>query len=191
MSALDHLHVFKYHDLGTKFTKEDGWQYTPMHMIFGIKHDLRHKACFVVGGHVIDSSNHTTYSSTVRNLSIKLMLLIAMSNNLGMMDGDIDNDFCNAPCSEKVWSMAGNEFGQRKGCVVMLNRALYGLKTASALFHKFFGDFLQELDFEPSKVDQDLWLRKQYTYECYDYIATHVDSIIIVTKNSTKYMDII
>eukprot|EP00957_Ditylum_brightwellii_P066651 5058100-Ditylum_brightwellii.AAC.1 len=37
-------------------------------MILDIKHDLRRKARFVVGGHMIDSSNHTIYSSTVLDI---------------------------------------------------------------------------------------------------------------------------
>eukprot|EP00957_Ditylum_brightwellii_P040384 3056389-Ditylum_brightwellii.AAC.1 len=51
MDALDWLDVFQYHDLGVKFARSDGWQYVPMRMIFNIKHDLRRKARFVVGGH--------------------------------------------------------------------------------------------------------------------------------------------
>ena len=76
------MNVFKYHNPNTVFSKDDGWQFAPMRMIFDIKHDLRHKARFVVGGHVVDSSNHTTYSSTVQDLSVKLMLLLAVKNIL-------------------------------------------------------------------------------------------------------------
>eukprot|EP00957_Ditylum_brightwellii_P037441 2832252-Ditylum_brightwellii.AAC.1 len=65
MGTIDQLNVFKYHNPSTEFKKEEGWQCSPMHMIFGIKHDLWHKAHFVVGGYVIDSSMHRTYSSTV------------------------------------------------------------------------------------------------------------------------------
>ena len=145
MDALDQLGVFQYHDPGVKFARSEGWQYAPMRMIFDIKHDLRRKARFVVGGHVIDSSEHMTYSSTIKDISVKLMMLIAVKFGLGMMSGDIGNAFCTAPCAEKIWSTCGAEFGKREGAVVVLKRALYGLKTASASFHKFFGDFLREL----------------------------------------------
>eukprot|EP00957_Ditylum_brightwellii_P067787 5145126-Ditylum_brightwellii.AAC.1 len=40
----------------------------------------------------------------------------------------------------------------------------------------------------PSRADQDLWLRKSDEHKGYDYIATHVDDIIIVAKNPSKYM---
>eukprot|EP00957_Ditylum_brightwellii_P171867 13083971-Ditylum_brightwellii.AAC.1 len=44
------------------------------------------------------------------------------------------------------------------------------------------------MKFEPSRVDQSLWIKKSEHYEGYDYIATHVDDFIIVTKNPLKYM---
>eukprot|EP00957_Ditylum_brightwellii_P147210 11209087-Ditylum_brightwellii.AAC.1 len=47
------------------------------------------------------------------------------------------------------------------------------------------------MGFEPSRADQDLWIKKFEHYEGYDYIATHVDDIIIVTKNPIKYMSYI
>eukprot|EP00957_Ditylum_brightwellii_P064265 4876998-Ditylum_brightwellii.AAC.1 len=96
-----------------------------MHMIFDIKHDLRHKAHFAVGGHVVDSSKHTMFSSKVQEISVRLMLLIAVKNNLGMMYGDIGNAFFVAPCAEQIGSVAGDNFGPRKGLVVTLKRALY------------------------------------------------------------------
>eukprot|EP00957_Ditylum_brightwellii_P090553 6895904-Ditylum_brightwellii.AAC.1 len=88
--------------------RKDGWQYAPMHMIFDIKHDLQRKAQFVVDGHIINSSDHNTYSSTVKDILVRLMILIALKNNLGMMSGDIDNAFCTAPCAKKIWSTAGD-----------------------------------------------------------------------------------
>ena len=44
------------------------------------------------------------------------------------------------------------------------------------------------MGFNPSRPNQDLWWRKSNDYEGYDYVATHVDDIIIVSKNPTQYM---
>eukprot|EP00957_Ditylum_brightwellii_P069951 5312174-Ditylum_brightwellii.AAC.1 len=44
------------------------------------------------------------------------------------------------------------------------------------------------MGFTPSRTDQDLWLRKSDEHKGYDCIATHVDDIIIVAKNPSKYM---
>ena len=104
------------------------------------------------------------------------------------MDGDIGNELCTAPCAENSCSCCGAEFGTRCGAVVLLRRDLYGLNPASNSFQRYFGDFLRDLRFEQSRADQDLWIIKFDRYEWYDYIATHVDDVIIAGKNSSKYM---
>ena len=66
MTALKKLKCFKFHPSNTKFSKSNGWQYCPLHMIFDIKQqDMRHKARLVAGGNVIDSSSYNTKSTTV------------------------------------------------------------------------------------------------------------------------------
>ena len=66
MKNLDNLHTFKYYSLNKRFREEDVWQYAPLQMIYAVKqHNLRRKARLVIGGHVIDSSMHKTYSSNM------------------------------------------------------------------------------------------------------------------------------
>jgi hypothetical protein len=71
---------------------------------------------------------------------------------------------------------------------IFLKRALYGLKTASRSFHEFFGNCLCSLGFQPSRADQDLWLRKSDDYNGYNYVATHADDIIIAARRPSEYM---
>jgi Reverse transcriptase (RNA-dependent DNA polymerase) len=161
-----------------------------MHMIFDVKQqDMRYKARLVVGGHVIDSSDYTTYSSVIENISVRLLFLAATHQNLGIMTGDIGNAFPTAPCAEKVWSKCGPEFGEQEGAIVTLQRALYGLKTASRSFHEFFGDTLRRMGFTPTRADQDLRYRKADDHIGYDYIATHVDDIAIAAMRPAEYMN--
>ena len=83
MTALEKLNCFCYHSPETKFDKDKGWQFTKIHMIFDIKQqDLRHKARFVDGGHMLDSSMYNTYSSTIQGILVRLLFLIAMDNKL-------------------------------------------------------------------------------------------------------------
>jgi hypothetical protein len=74
---------------------------------------------------------------------------------------------------------------------VTLQRALYGLKTASRSFHEFFGDTLQRMGFTPTRADQDLWYRKADDHAGYDYIATHFDNIAIAATRPAEYMYIL
>jgi hypothetical protein len=192
MSALDKLNCFRYHGPGKKFAKKEGWQYASVHMIYDIKQaDLRHKARLVVGGHMIDSTMHTTYSSNVHNMSVRLMMLISVKMGLDLGACDIGNAFPTAPCTEKVWTQAGPEFGDKQGCTVEIIRALYGLATASRSFHEMLCDLLRRMGFRSSRADPDLWYKKSDDHSGYDYIATHVDDVIIAAKRPMDYMALI
>ena len=63
-----------------------------MHIIFDVKQqDLRQKAMLLVGGHVVDYMEHITYSSTIKYVSVRLILLIAVKNGLVLMVVEIGN----------------------------------------------------------------------------------------------------
>ena len=112
MKGLERLSVFIFKPPNFTCKKSDGWQYAPMHMIFDIKQqDMRYKARLVMGGNVVDPSKYSTFSSTIENLSVKLLFLVAVQNGLDLRCGDIRNAFPTAPCAEKIWSTAGAEFG--------------------------------------------------------------------------------
>ena len=172
--------------------KQQGWQFAPIHMIYDIKQqDLRHKARLVVGGHVVDSTDHVVYSSNVHNISVRLLRLLVMKNNLNIMTGDIGNAFPTAPSMEKIWSVAGVEFGDKHGLVVEIQRALYGMATTSRAFHEFLADKLRRIGFIPSRADPDLWMKMNEEENGYDYIATHVEDLIIMAKEPQRYMSMI
>ena len=67
------------------------------------------------------------------------------------MAGDIGNAFFTATCAENIWSTWGQEFGARFVGIDVINLALYGLNTASNLFHNFFGEFLRDKGFNTSR----------------------------------------
>jgi hypothetical protein len=154
MSGLRRLNVLlQVYVPNCKGDQKEGWQFAPMHMIFDIKQqDMIYKARLAVGGHVIDSSDYTTYSSVIENLSVRLLFLAAAHQGLGILTGNIGSAFSMAPCAEKVWSKCGPEFGAEVGAIVTLQRALCGLKTASNSFHEFFGDTLRRMGFVPARV---------------------------------------
>ena len=152
--------MFQLYPPKANFEKKYGWQYKPMNIIFDVSQkDLWHKSRLVVGVHVVEYKNFTTYSSTIKYVSMRLMMLIKANNGLGIMAGDIGNALCTLPCSENVWSCYGAYFAPRCGPVVPTNRALYGLKTASNSVHNYFGEFIRVLGLPPSREYQYLWIR--------------------------------
>ena len=80
-------------------------------MIFGVKQDLHHKARLVAGGHLVGALNHDIYSSTVKGVSVKLLHVIAHKTGMTQLCGDVSNAYVNAFTNEKVYAVAGKEFG--------------------------------------------------------------------------------
>ena len=83
-------------------------------MIFYVKNDLRHKAHLVVGGHLVDLFYVEVYSLTVKGISVKMLHVISHRNNYKVLCGDIGNAFVTAETREKVYCIAGLEFGAER-----------------------------------------------------------------------------
>ena len=189
MTVLDQLNCFRYHPSHKRFPRSQGWQFASVHMISDIKAQyLRHKARLVVRGHMIDSSMHNTYSSNVQNLSVRLLMLVAAKAGLSLAACDIGNAFPTAPCKEKVWSLAGPEFLNREGCKIEVIQALYWLATSSWAFHESLADCLRRMGFKPTRADPDLWYIKSNDHDWYDYVATHVDDVIVAAMRPMTYI---
>jgi hypothetical protein len=55
--------------------------------------------------------------------------LLAALNNLDLVSIDIGNAYLQAKTKERVYTIAGPEFGELQGQKVIIVRALYGLKA--------------------------------------------------------------
>jgi hypothetical protein len=60
-----------------------------------------------------------TYASVVTRESVRVGFLIAALNDLEIMAADVGNAYLNADCREKIWFVAGSEFGTKKGKVLI------------------------------------------------------------------------
>ena len=66
MTAMFEMTVFQEWKDPSPPKRDDGWQFAPLRLIFDIKHDGRHKARMVLGGHVPNASGFDSYASTVK-----------------------------------------------------------------------------------------------------------------------------
>ena len=93
--------------------------------------------------------------------SVRLAFLAAALNDLDVLAADIQNAYLTAPTKEKVYAIAGPEFGSDAGRPARIVRALYGLKSSGKMFREFFAKTLrEEMKFVPCKADPDVWMRK-------------------------------
>ena len=146
-------------------------------MIFDVKMDLTRKARFVAGGHWTEPPASITYSSVVSHDSVRLAFLIAALNNIEIIACDVRNAHLNAPCREKVWFVAGPEFGSQQGTVVKGVRALDGLKSSGAAWREMFNGTILEMGFVPTIADPDVYRRanvKDKGFKYYKYLLVHI-----------------
>ena len=120
-------------------------------MIFNVKIDFTHKARLVAGGHLTDPPTTLTYSSVVSRESVRLAFLIAALNDLNILVADIGNAYINAMTKEKVYTIAGKEFGDHAGQTIIITRALYGLKSSGAAWRSHLVQTLRDMNFKLCK----------------------------------------
>ena len=171
-----------------------GFKYCGTHMIFDIKMDgkFTRKARLVADGHTTDAPSSITYSSVVSRDSVRIAFTIAALNDLDIMACDIGNAYLNAPCREKLWTLAGSEFGSEKGSVMIICRALYGLKSSGASWRAKFADSLRSMGYVPTQADPDVWLKldhKENGEPYYKYILVYVDDVLHLHAKGKSDMD--
>ena len=113
----------------------------------------------VAGGHTTETPAPLTYASVVSRDSVRIALTIAALNDLKILACNIQNAYLNAQCREKIWTIAGPEFGSDAGKLMIVVRALYGLKSICAAFRALLAETLYYIGYNPSKSDPDIWLR--------------------------------
>ena len=168
-----------------RFLKRGEWlrdfQRIPYHIIFDVKFDLRKKARLVAGGHLTSPPKEDLYSGVVDLMTVRLGHMLAAINGLQVCAADIGNAFLYGKTREKVFVIAGKEFGaEMAGAPLIIDRGLYGLRSSSARFHEHLSAKLRALGYRPSKADTDFWIK-----ECpdhYEYIATYVDDVLVYSK---------
>ena len=165
------------------------------HLIFDIKSDtLQRKARLVAGGHMTEPPKDSTYSSVVSRDSVRLFFLIAALNDMDVLACDIQNAYLNAPTKEKVWFRGGKEMGPDEGKVIVIVRALYGLKSSGARFRDHLAQTLRDAGFTGCKADPDVWLRpavKVTGEKVYEYALCYVDDVIFQGLDPKKFMSML
>ena len=107
----------------------NGYQKIRVHLIFAVKHDGRHKARLVAGGHLTPDPIESIYSGIVSIRSLRLVIFLAKLNNLEVWGADIGNAYLEAKTKENLYIVAGPEFEELEGHILVIYKALYGLKV--------------------------------------------------------------
>jgi len=207
--------MFEYNvfeDRGHRSTgqRPEGYKQIRLHLVYACKHDGRRKARIVAGGHLTDPPLESVYSGVVSLRGLRMVIFLSELNKLSVFQTDIGNAFLEARTTEKVYVIAGGEFGSYKDHIFVIVGSLYGLKTSSKRFHEVLNDVLREMGFFPCVAEPDIWMRAMnadgtvmsdedkekeqpaFTYEgvsrpifggYYEYIASYVDDLTIGSRD--------
>ena len=92
---------------------------------------------------------------------------------------------------KKIWTRAGPEFGSDQGKIMIIVRALYGLKSSGAAFRALLAESLHDLGYKPSLADPDVYMRpavKSNRFKYYEYVLTYVDDVLCISDNPMQTM---
>ena len=170
-----------------KVVTPDGFQKIRVHFVYAVKHDGRFKARLVGDGHLTKEPVESIYSGVVSLRSLRVVVFLSQLNDLEIWGADVGNAYLEAYTDEKLCIIAGPEFKELQGHLLIMIKALYGTRSGGARWHDRLFDILQELNFKPSKADPDVWMRPEPGGTCYEYIAVYVDDLAIAAKDPQAF----
>ena len=77
-------------------------------------------------------------------------------NDIDILSCDLENAYLNDDCREKIWFEGGLECGEDKGKVLIIVRALYGLKSTGASWRSALVQVLDNIGYKSTKLDPNM-----------------------------------
>ena len=130
MSDMETHEVFIDKGLYSKVGIPEGFRKIRVHMVFDVKHDGRHKARLVADGSMTSVPLEGVYAGVVSIRGFRLCILLGEMNGLPAYATDVSSAYLMALTTEKVCILAGSEFGKLSGHLLVVYKALYGLRSS-------------------------------------------------------------
>ena len=163
--------------------------------VFDVKRDatgtiIKFKARLVIQGFSqefgVDYSD--TFSPTVKIKSIKFLLAIATQEDLEIQQLDFKTAFLNASLDEEIYMKFPQGYDKPSGeynCL-KLDKALYGLKQAPRAWWLQLDQFLNELGYRATPLDECLYFKK--VNDKYVYLTIYVDDTLAFYHKSIEHI---
>ena len=129
-----------------------GYQRIKVHLVFACKHDGHHKARLVAAGHLTPDPIDSIYSGVVSTRTLRVSIFLAKLNNVKVWAADICNAYLEATTKEKLYIVAGPEFEELQGHILVIHKAIYGLKSSGLRWSQRIHDIMLQLNFRPCKL---------------------------------------
>ena len=99
-------------------------------LIFVVKFNGRHKARLVADGSLTPEPVENIYSGVVSLRHLRRVIFLGELNNLDLWGADIGNAYLETNTHENLFIIAGAEFEELEGFILIINKALYVLKSS-------------------------------------------------------------
>ena len=90
---------------------------------------------------------------------------------------------------EELYIVAGPEFEELEGYILIFLKAIHRLKSSGKRWSEVIHSILKDMKFNPSKADPCIWLRNTPNLKCYEYSAVYVDDLFIVAESRSAIID--
>ena len=101
------------------------------------------------------------YANFLSYEKVRIALMMAFLHHLSVKTAEIINCYIKATCKEKFYTILGPDLWSDKGKLAVIVRALYGLKSAVALFQNHLADFMKRMGYKLCLDEPDLWIRQK------------------------------
>lgn len=105
-----------------------GFQRIKVHLVFAVKHDGMHKSRLVSRGGMTAIPTDSVYARVVSLRGLRLCIFLGELNDMEAYATDIGSAYLEATTQEKVCIKAGPEFGEQARHLLIIYKALYGLR---------------------------------------------------------------
>jgi len=123
-----------------------------------------------------------TYAGTAKRKSIMILLALAAQTDMHIHTADVKSAFLIPELQEEIYMQLPVDYtGKANPRFVRLRRALYGLKQAAHAFMVHLRTALTSLGFKQNPNDQCIYTRGKGENKI--YVATHVDDLLILSRN--------
>ena len=134
----------------------------------------------VAGGHLTDPIfNDAPYTGITSIKSIRICIFLAQLNKLKIRTADVGNAYLEAMTKEKLFIVAGPEFGSVEGHYLTIHKAVYGLRTSGARWTEHLADSLRAQGVTSSLADSAIWMREQKDH--WEYVCVWVDDMLVIS----------
>ena len=184
-SCFREYQVFK--DTGKNGRPPASYKLLKILLVYDVKHDGQHRARMVAARHLSEVPVESMYSGVISLRGIRLMIFLAELNQMDAWDTDISSAYLKALTKEKLFVKASPEFGDQEGHILLIEKALYGLRTSGVRWHERLTDCSRGMGFFLCKAEPDIWMQEKTNH--WEYIGTYVDDLAIASKDPQAIVD--